>query len=109
MAQVHDATDISLYRAAPQEGTGLGKAFGKASRWLRAILTDGLVADAFLVLDGNESVAVLLRRPDGYVLVARHQGLAALDGVLYAEADFARDATSRALARTVSLSPVWYS
>lgn len=109
MAQVHDAADISLYQAGPLKGTGLRGAVDKASRWLRALLTDGLVADAFLVLDGNESVAVLLRRTDGYVLVARHQGLTTMDGTLYAEADFARDATSRALARTVSLSPVWYS
>ncbi|WP_293863535.1 hypothetical protein [uncultured Alsobacter sp.] len=109
MAQVHDAAVISLYRAGSARGHGLRRGLEAAGRWVRGLLTDGLTADAFLVLAGHESVAVLLRRPDGYVLVARNAGISGLDGQVYAEAEFARDAVTRALARTVSLSPVWYS
>lgn len=108
MAQVHDATTISLYRAGASRGV-VRRLLEAAALRLRALLTDGLVADAFLVLDGNDSVAVLLRRADGYVLVARHEALSPLDGSVYAEADFARDVSGRLLTRTVSLSPVWYS
>ena len=109
MTQVHDAADFSLFRATTSRAGFLGRVAGACLRHIRVLLTDGLVADAFLVLDGHESVAVLLRRNDGYVLVARSSALAPLDGGVHAEAEFARNAASRALARTVTLSPVWYS
>jgi hypothetical protein len=109
MAQVHDATIISLYRAGSPRGGVLRRVLGASFGRLRALLTDGLVADAFLVLDGHDSVAVLLRQSGGYVLVARHAALSQVDGARYAEAELARDAAARLLARTVSLSPVWYS
>ena len=41
--------------------------------------------------------------------VARNAALSHLDGARYVEAELARDAAARLLARTVSLSPVWYS
>lgn len=109
MVQVHDANVLSRYQAeAPV--AGLVRRAGQAilSR-LRSLLTDGLTADAFLVLEGGQSVAVLLRRPDGYGLVARSPELAALDGTVHAHPEFAQDAVRRALSKTVSLSPVWYS
>ncbi|MHB2168905.1 hypothetical protein [Alsobacter sp. R-9] len=77
---------------------------------LRRLLTDGLTADAFLVLQGGMSVAVLLRRPGGeYVTVSRVEGTAELEGRAFAEPELARDAVARHVGQGVTLAPVWYS
>ncbi len=87
--------------------TGLTARFGGL---LRRLLTDGLTADAFLVLQGGLSVAVLLRRPGGdYVIVSRVDGTADLEGTAFAEPELARDAVARHVGCDVTLAPVWYS
>jgi hypothetical protein len=82
---------------------------------LSRLLTDGLQADAFLVLSGAESVAVLIRRADDYVLVARRPTLGVLDGRVYPSSGAALAATTALLAALgsgdirLSLQPVWYN
>lgn len=110
MTQAFDATTPS-FRAPPALAASWpARALGWGLTWLRRLLTDGLTADAFLVLSGGASVAVLLRRPDGaYVVVARDPRCEAHDGAVYREPELARDAIARGTRGEVTLAPVWYS
>src|SRR6478752_9970073 len=80
---------------------------------LSRLLTDDLQADAFLMLSGPESVAVLVRRADDYVLVARRPTLGVLDGRAYPTSAAALSATTALLAALgsaedrLTLQPVW--
>jgi len=82
---------------------------------LSRLLTHDLQADAFLVLSGAESVAVLVRRADDYLLVARRPTLGVLDGRIYPTSGAALAATTALLAalgsgdNRLSLQPVWYN
>jgi len=82
---------------------------------LSRLLTDDLQADAFLVLSGAESVAVLVRNANEYVIVARRSTLGVLDGRVYPTSGAALAATSALLAGLetgddrLSLQPVWYN
>ncbi len=79
------------------------------------LLTDDLQADAFLVLSGAESVAVLVRHSNDYVIVARRPSLGVLDGRIYPTSGAALAATTALLAALgssdtrLSLQPVWYN
>lgn len=77
------------------------------------LLAGALAADAFLVLHGATSVAVLIRRDDTYTLVARCDALAELNGRLFRNSDEALTATASATgligSEPLSLQPVWFN
>src|SRR4051794_40295083 len=101
-----------LRRSAEQPGIGF---LARLRDALSRLLTDDLQADAFLVLSRAESVAVLVRRADDYVLVARRPTLGVLDGRVYPTSGAALAATSALLAAIgstddlLSVQPVWYN
>jgi len=109
MTQAFDVTS-STFRTPALAASLPARAIARGASWLRRLLTDGLTADAFLVLCGGTSVAVLLRRPDGaYVVVSRDPSCDGHDGAVYREPEIARDAIARVAAGDVTLAPVWYS
>ena len=93
----------------------VGSFFSRVRDAFSRLLTDDLQADAFLMLSGTESVAVLVRRADDYVLVARRPNLDVLDGRVYPTSGAALSATTALLAALGSaddrlrLQPVWYN
>ncbi len=110
MTQAFDASTPSFRSPLPETSSMLARALEWSLGCLRRLLTDGLSADAFLVLADGASIAVLLRRPDGnYVVVARDAMATGLEGGVFREPDIARDALSRETGRDVTLAPVWYS
>jgi hypothetical protein len=110
MTQAFDGSTPFFRTPAGVSASVVSRVVDWSLNWLRRLLTDGLTADAFLVLSDGASIAVLLRRPDGaYVIVARDAIASGLEGSSFREPDIARDALARETRRDVTLAPVWYS
>lgn len=110
MTQAFDASTRTFPAPTPAAAPFGARALDWSLNWLRRLVTDGLTADAFLVLADGAAIAVLLRRPEGgYVIVARAPVASGLDGSLFREPDIARDTLARETRRDVTLAPVWYS